>query len=29
MARRFLQKPFSPDQLVEAVRGLLPVDSEA
>ena len=24
MAKRFLQKPFSPDALVEAVRGLLP-----
>jgi CheY-like chemotaxis protein len=23
MAKRFLQKPFSPDKLVEAVRGLL------
>jgi two-component system, cell cycle sensor histidine kinase and response regulator CckA len=23
MARRFLQKPFTPDALVEAVRGLL------
>jgi CheY-like chemotaxis protein len=25
MAKRFLQKPFSPDELVGAVRGLLPV----
>ena len=24
MAKRFLQKPFSPEALVEAVRGLLP-----
>jgi two-component system, cell cycle sensor histidine kinase and response regulator CckA len=24
MAKRFLQKPFKPEQLVEAVRGLLP-----
>lgn len=24
MAKRFLQKPFKPDALVEAVRGLLP-----
>src|SRR4051812_23368424 len=24
MAKRFLQKPFKPDTLVEAVRGLLP-----
>lgn len=24
MAKRFLQKPFSPESLVEAVRGLLP-----
>jgi DNA-binding response OmpR family regulator len=23
MAKRFLQKPFSPEALVEAVRGLL------
>jgi hypothetical protein len=23
MAKRFLQKPFSPDELVGAVRGLL------
>ena len=25
MAKRFLQKPFSPEALVKAVRGLLPV----
>jgi two-component system, cell cycle sensor histidine kinase and response regulator CckA len=25
MAKRFLQKPFSPEALVDAVRGLLPV----
>jgi two-component system cell cycle sensor histidine kinase/response regulator CckA len=29
MARRFLQKPFSPDQLVQAVRGLLPAGDRA
>jgi CheY-like chemotaxis protein len=29
MAKRFLQKPFSPDALVEAVRGLLPVGRPA
>jgi two-component system, cell cycle sensor histidine kinase and response regulator CckA len=29
IARRFLQKPFSPDQLVEAVRGLLPAEDTA
>ena len=26
MAKRFLQKPFSPDELVQAVRALLPAE---
>ena len=26
MAKRFLQKPFSPEALVDAVRGLLPAN---
>lgn len=29
MAKRFLQKPFSQEELVEAVRGLLPVSRPA
>jgi two-component system cell cycle sensor histidine kinase/response regulator CckA len=29
MAKRFLQKPFKPDELVEAVRVLLPVGRRA
>jgi two-component system, cell cycle sensor histidine kinase and response regulator CckA len=29
MAKRFLQKPFSPDELMEAVKGLLPAGHSA